>query len=309
MTSILAEKRARKVAEEDALRLYNRVRQLQKEEDKAVKRIQDTKKKAQEIIRLRERNELTRQEKERRYAEQLLNIEKQKQDNLQKREESQKQKQEQENKLWETKIMSVQQTKEERAEFERMLAESKLLARKEALEQKEAIRRAQEEGRRRIELLKLNRLQMVGFCKAMQAQHAHVALLGFPRTRILAEHVMLRLHRLLAHRTSTDRIDLAHHRVLRRHKMSTRGGSRRKWMPRQIRRLRLRDWCVTALGSAHACTPLMPRHRPPPDTAHCPSVHVQAEVEMQLIEKLKAKQTEQRKAYQQLEAVLALGTK
>jgi hypothetical protein len=43
--SILAEKRARKAAEDDALRLYNRVRQLEKEEDKAQKRIVETKKK------------------------------------------------------------------------------------------------------------------------------------------------------------------------------------------------------------------------------------------------------------------------
>jgi hypothetical protein len=35
----------------------------------------------------------------------------------------------------------------------------------------------------------------------------------------------------------------------------------------------------------------------------------QAEVEMQLIERLKQKQMRQRKAYQQLEAVLALGTR
>ena len=68
-TSILMEKRARRMAEDDALRLYNRVRQLQKEEEKAKKRIDDTKKKAKEIIKLRERNEILRQEKEQRLRE------------------------------------------------------------------------------------------------------------------------------------------------------------------------------------------------------------------------------------------------
>lgn len=161
-TNILLEKRARRVAEEDALRLYNRVRQLQKEEDKAQKRIQQTKTKAKEIIRLRERNELQRQEKELRLQELALQVEKQRQENLRLKEEILRNKTEQENKIWAEKVTVVQQTKEEKQELERMLAETKLLSRKEALEQKEAIRRAQEEGRRRIEQLKLNRLQMVG---------------------------------------------------------------------------------------------------------------------------------------------------
>lgn len=150
------------MAEDDALRLYNRVRQLQKEETKALKRIQDTKQKAKEIIRLRERNELQRQEKEARYQALQLEVERQKQENLKLKEDILRNKTEQENKIWTDKVTTVQQTKEERAEFEKMLAESKLLSRKEALEQKEAIRRQQEEARKKIEQLKINRLQMVG---------------------------------------------------------------------------------------------------------------------------------------------------
>lgn len=171
-TNILMEKRARKMAEEDALRLYNRVRQLQKEESKALKRIQDTKQKAKEIIRLRERNELQRQEKEARYQALQIEVERQKQENLKLKEDIMRNKTEQENKLWADKVTTVQQTKEERAEFERMLAESKLLSRKEALEQKEAVRKQQEEARRKIEQLKINRLQMVGgACMACMQLH------------------------------------------------------------------------------------------------------------------------------------------
>lgn len=46
-TNILNEKRARKIAEEDAQRLYARVRNLEREEEKASKRISETKKKAE----------------------------------------------------------------------------------------------------------------------------------------------------------------------------------------------------------------------------------------------------------------------
>lgn len=160
-TNILMEKRARKMAEEDALRLYNRVRQLQKEEDKAEKRISDTKRKAKEIVKLRERNELLRQEKEERMRELQELIESQRVENLRIKDESVRAKTEMENKLYAEKVQVVQQTKEERAELEKLLAESKLLSRKEALEQKESVRKAQEEARRRLEQLKVSKLQSV----------------------------------------------------------------------------------------------------------------------------------------------------
>lgn len=159
--TILAEKRARKAAEDDALRLYNRVRQLQKEEDRAQKRIAETKKKAKEIIRLRERNEQKLLEKEQRRQEQAEQVEEQKLDNLKAKEEALRHRIEQENKVYLDKLDIVQKTKEERAEIERMLAESRLLARKEALEQKDNIRKQQEDARRKIETLKLQKLQSV----------------------------------------------------------------------------------------------------------------------------------------------------
>ncbi len=175
-TTILMEKRARKLAEDDALRLYNRVRQLQKEEDKAQRRIQDTKRKAKEIIRYRERNELQRQEKEQRARELQLQVERQKTENLKLKEEILRNKTEQENRVWAEKYTTAQQTKEERAELEKLLVETRLLMRKEALEQKEAVRRQQEDARLRIEQLKLNKLQMV--CDARAPRPAVPAPLG-----------------------------------------------------------------------------------------------------------------------------------
>lgn len=217
-TNILMEKRARKMAEEDAARLYNRVRQLQKEEEKAGKRITETKKKAREIIKLRERNELIRQEKEMRMKELNELIELQRQENVRIKEEALKNKIEQENKVYLEKLNVVQQTKEEKAEIDKLLAESKLLSRKEALEQKESIRQQQEQARRKLEQLKVAKLQ--------QAQDEY--------ERRLKEEMDAKAAKEM-----------------------------------EIERL--------------------------------------AQVEMELIERLKSKQNEQRKAYQQLEAVLSLG--
>lgn len=61
--SIVIEKRTRKAVEEDAEKLYNRVRQLEKEEEKARKRILETKDRTEDILRLRERNEAKLAEK------------------------------------------------------------------------------------------------------------------------------------------------------------------------------------------------------------------------------------------------------
>ena len=47
--TVLQEKRARKAAEEDAVRLCNRVKQLQKEAVRASKRVSDTKKRIHEV--------------------------------------------------------------------------------------------------------------------------------------------------------------------------------------------------------------------------------------------------------------------
>ena len=187
------------MAEDDALRLYNRVRQLEKEEEKAQKRILDTKKKAKEIVKLRERNELVKQEKELRLRQLQELIELQKAENARLKEEALRNKIEQENKVFAEKVSVVQQTKEEKAEFERVLAESKLLSRKEALEQKEYIRKQQEDARRKMEQLKISRLQQVRCpqfltcpCKpraTMPAYHIYCVSLQFCVALIL-QHVL-----------------------------------------------------------------------------------------------------------------------
>lgn len=160
-TNILLEKRARKLAEEDAQRLYARVKNLEREEDKATKRITETKKKAREIVKLRERNELVRQEKDLRQQQLDALVEQQKEENLARRDEQSKNRMEREDAIFQEKVAVVQQTKEERAEIEKLLLESRLLSRKEALVHKETIRASQDEARRKLEQLKIARLQMV----------------------------------------------------------------------------------------------------------------------------------------------------
>ncbi|GBG80176.1 hypothetical protein CBR_g30542 [Chara braunii] len=58
---LLAAQKARKAAQEDVQKLANRLEQLRKEEDKSVRRIAETKKRAQEITEMRKRNEDARQ--------------------------------------------------------------------------------------------------------------------------------------------------------------------------------------------------------------------------------------------------------
>ena len=65
-STIANEKRARKAVEEDAARLHNRVRSLQKGERKAEKRLEETRHKARDIIDLRAQNELRQVEREQR---------------------------------------------------------------------------------------------------------------------------------------------------------------------------------------------------------------------------------------------------
>jgi hypothetical protein len=217
-TSILMERRAHKLAADDALRLYNRVRQLHKEEHKAHRRIQDTRKKAKEIIRYRERNELSRQEKLTRQREQELLVEQQRQQNLQAKEVTLRNREREEARIWEQKASLAAQTKEERMELEQLLEEMRLMQHAEAVEHKQAVQRAHEDARRKIEQLKTDRLLMV-------TQAGTAMLCGIPH--------------ILVYRARGRGVTV---RVICRPKRSTSDGYVRRWMPRRPRRQRLSAW-------------------------------------------------------------------
>lgn len=83
------------------------------------------------------------------------------------------------------------------------------------------------------------------------------------------------------------------------------GGCKRHMQQRALRACRGQRG-KAAFVCDSACKVVRHAHARP---ACAPMPPTQAEVEMQLIERLKQKQMRQRKAYQQLEAVLALGTR
>lgn len=143
------------------MRLYNRVRQLQKEESKAHKRIQETNNRAKEIIALRERNERAQLEKEARLQELQQEIERQKMENTRLRDDVLRNRTEQEAKIWAEKVALAEEAREKRLEIERQIADEKVLSRKEALEQREVVRRAEEEARQKLEQLRLSKMQLV----------------------------------------------------------------------------------------------------------------------------------------------------
>ena len=131
--ALLQAKQLRKLAEEDAVRLANRIEQLRKEEVKAAKKIHETRRRAEEIITLRERNERMRREKEKREVEkrnevmmQAKVMRKLKKEHLEKKNRSQEI-------LVKQKGEAVAQTKRTRAENERTKQEQKVADRKRAL--------------------------------------------------------------------------------------------------------------------------------------------------------------------------------
>eukprot|EP01024_Parvocaulis_polyphysoides_P016799 TRINITY_DN17468_c0_g1_i1.p1 TRINITY_DN17468_c0_g1~~TRINITY_DN17468_c0_g1_i1.p1 ORF type:complete len:421 (+),score=77.76 TRINITY_DN17468_c0_g1_i1:314-1576(+) len=157
---VFTERKARKTTEEDVLKLYNRIRQLQKEEEKADKNIEETKSKALEILQLRERNEQKEIEKQERVRELRTEIERQKEDIQKNKIESRKVRLHNETKVYNEKLILAQQTKEERLEIERMVAETKLVSRRRALEQKQNVRKSQQDAIQKTLSLKSQKLQI-----------------------------------------------------------------------------------------------------------------------------------------------------
>eukprot|EP00884_Botryococcus_braunii_P017493 jgi/Botrbrau1/4427/Bobra.0348s0017.2 len=141
---IALEKKARRAAEEHASRLSNRVKQLQKEEERAKKLTKETQKKADAVLAARQRNEeilrekeahqLQREEQLRKAREQIL-VEKQKQDALRRRGLR---------KSLKEKVEQAEETREERAAREREVANLKVIDAVGALERKDFIRHQQE---------------------------------------------------------------------------------------------------------------------------------------------------------------------
>lgn len=157
--ALLQAKQLRKLAEEDAVRLANRIEQLKKEEMKALKKISDTRRRAEEICLLRERN--TRQKLEKQKRE----IEKQEEVAMQAKVMRRLKREHIEKKLRSQEILAKQkgeaviQTKVARAANERTKQEQLVADRKRALEMKAKVREQQKMFRQKAASVKALHLQ------------------------------------------------------------------------------------------------------------------------------------------------------
>eukprot|EP00878_Enallax_costatus_P028566 GHUV01030863.1.p1 GENE.GHUV01030863.1~~GHUV01030863.1.p1 ORF type:complete len:235 (+),score=91.91 GHUV01030863.1:234-938(+) len=141
--SLAEEKRARKQAEDDALRLYNRIRQLEKEEGRADRRIKDSKQKTASIHEQQQQLLEHLSEMQQREAEAKEQLERQWQENQQLKQQNEQIKQQAAARLLAEKAQSAAETKEQRAELAAELEQfhasrlAAVAAKKQAVKQKE----------------------------------------------------------------------------------------------------------------------------------------------------------------------------
>lgn len=158
-TTIANEKKARKAVEEDAARLHNRVTTLQKEEQKAQKRLDETRRKARDLLELRAQNERRQLEREERQQQLQTELAAQRQDFGSAKEKSFQKKVKVEKRAYMAKMTSAVQTKEERLENEQRLAEYKLSHRLNALEKKDAVKKSMMKSQHKLDSYRMQRIQ------------------------------------------------------------------------------------------------------------------------------------------------------
>eukprot|EP00877_Chromochloris_zofingiensis_P006319 jgi/Chrzof1/1940/Cz10g27070.t1 len=157
---LIVQKRARKLAEEDAVKLYNRIRQLQKEEEKAQKRIQETRRKVSDIHQVRQRNEAKNADKEARARETVAEIERLKQEHARLKEQHIRARQDVEARLLADKANLAAQTKEERAEIEAAIAELRQERQKQVAQKRDTVKKQLSQGGTKLQQQRAARLQM-----------------------------------------------------------------------------------------------------------------------------------------------------
>lgn len=153
--------RARKIAEEDKKRLNNRVKQLLKEEEKAKKRISETKKRAEEILSLKKRNELRVQEKEAQRQEMEDHIVVLNKNKVKLKETHAKRKEKAHRELVRVKKQLFQETRNESMQHERALHEQRRLTQKRAMETRESIRKSKSEAAAKLAKAKVKHMSNV----------------------------------------------------------------------------------------------------------------------------------------------------
>jgi len=117
--------RERKQAEEDAIRLQNRIRKLNAEKERAEKLIEQTRRKAEELQKIKARNDKMREERDKLRAERRRQLEMQKRDNERRRAEIEATKAQAAQSLHNLKRQTVRMTREERRLNEDFVSYSK----------------------------------------------------------------------------------------------------------------------------------------------------------------------------------------
>ncbi len=149
--NLLQAQQARRAAAEDAQRLANRLAQLRKEEQKSLKRIEETRRRAQQILDLRKRNEIVRIEKERLAHERATELAGLAQTLASVRDEHVVRKRKTVEALKQQKELSKREVMVQREKNDRMLKEQQIANRKAAVSSKETIRARQAELRAKKE--------------------------------------------------------------------------------------------------------------------------------------------------------------
>lgn len=155
---LLQAQQARRAAAEDAQRLANRLAQLKKEEAKSLKRIDETRRRATQILELRRRNEAVRAEKDRLAHERAKELAGLAQELGKVRDEHVVRKRKTVEALRESKQQSKQEVMQQRKRNDAMLKEQQISDRKRAISSKETIRAKQAELRTKKEALRQQRL-------------------------------------------------------------------------------------------------------------------------------------------------------
>lgn len=153
--------RARKLVEEDATRLSNRLAQLRKEEERSNKRIEDTRRRAHEILAARRRNEELKQSRDQLNAERQAELDAQREQIVLSAKETQRRKLESIEAFARQKMGKVAETKEEKALLEQMLAEQREIEAQRLVERREAVQAMHKDLRQKTEKTRQKTLQRV----------------------------------------------------------------------------------------------------------------------------------------------------
>lgn len=157
--NLTAAREARKRAELDAQLLANRIALLKQEEEKAWKKIEETKKRAAEIVKLREQNEQKFSAKEQFYKQKWESIRAAQATNAQQREKAKAIREQTRHGLMEQKLMNAQSTKQQSQHMLLQKKEREAAERQANLERSSYLKQRKDEAKRRMEEERMAQLE------------------------------------------------------------------------------------------------------------------------------------------------------